>query len=235
MNNYAPRISRSYDDLSGSVQLWSNIAQRIICGEHYADKQDKTTHVHLGIWASPVKEESLKRTFNSIRQDKLSGTKVWAWSHKKHPKLIDFVIQPEEHDDYPHYWTSTFKYIRYVLKGNAPKFVKCISPEIVERARKSWKTDDPVASVSQPGNVYIINSKKPSKTITRRELLAEMSEIYHEMKDKTQRETVQMCCRVLRKYGFGINLYHVREYYYALVWDDESPFNTTTEKILSIL
>lgn len=212
--NVAPRVSMPFLDLSGVIELWASQCEKLIVYEHISDSQVKKTHCHLLMIGSKVGVEQLKNLAKScIVPGK--GQQFWKWESR---------IPPDE------------TFITYMSKGKlAPKFIKNISPAEVEEWKLKWI--DPTAKSNSPqGDTFIVYKKSPPKTITRKEMLAEMAEKYmRDLKDKSQRNVVHLICQILRKYGFGINPYHVREYYYALVFDDETPFNITVEKCLSIL
>jgi len=209
--NYAPRVTMSYADLSGVITNWANQCEEMIVYEHVADANVKRTHCHLLMLGAQVCIETLK---NIARKqiDVGKGQQFWKWESKLPPDM---------------------SFITYMSKGNlSPVFNKGIPNSKIELFKGQWQTRTATAT---PGNVYIIPAKKDRILITRKMMLGEMLEDYMKLVNKTQRDTVQLICRVLRKYGSGINPYHVREYYYALVWEDDNPFNFTVEKCLTML
>lgn len=214
--NVAPRVSLPYVDLSGVIKLWADECEAFIVYEHVSDTTVKKTHCHFLMLGCAVGPEQMKNIAKRVMVPG-KGQAFWKWESK---------LPPDQ------------SFITYMSKGKlAPKFVKNISPAEVEEWRLKWVDPAAKSNSSEPGNVYIINKKPPPKTISRKELLAEMTETYilKKYNDTKKREIVQMICQIVRKYGFGINPYHVREYYYALVWDQDDLFNFTTEKCLSLL
>jgi len=212
----APRVSLPYMDLSGVIKTWADQCETLVVYEHVADSQVKKTHVHLLMVGIRVGVEQLK---NLAKRHIVpgKGQAFWKWESK---------TPPDE------------SFITYMSKGKlAPKFIKNISPAQIEEWRLKWVDPAAKSNSSETGNVYIVSKKPPPKTISRKELLAEMTENYYlkKLDDTKRREVVQLICQILRKYGFGINPYHVREYFYALVWDKDDPFNFTVEKCLSLL
>lgn len=116
MNNYAIRLSLAYADASGIVAIWSERATQIVVFEHPADKKVRRSHCHIGLWGSDVKEERLKRDV----PNRGKGNEYWSWKTM---------------NDSPE--TGTF--LRYSSKGiHAPKFLKNISPDLVESERSKW-------------------------------------------------------------------------------------------------
>lgn len=200
----------SYADLSGVIMRWGGHCDQMIVYEHVADGSVKRTHCHLLMMGVRVTIETLKNAARSLVTVG-KGQQFWKWESKTPPD-------------------ETF--ITYMAKGDlTPVFNKGFEHSKIELLRGLWQTR---TAAAEPGNVYIIGKKSPI-LVTRKMLLGEMLEDYVKLDDKSQRSTVQLICRVIRKYGFGINPYHVREYYYALVWEDDSPFNFAVEKCLAML
>jgi len=125
-NNYAPRLSLSYADLSGVVAAYAEVCDKLIVYEHEADGKVKTTHIHLLIIGSSNKDEALRRLAQKARMDiRMSGNEFWKWAIKKEHKA-KFVSDP-------------LSFITYMAKGKlAPKYVKNISPAEVEERRTAW-------------------------------------------------------------------------------------------------
>jgi len=128
--NYAPRVSVSYADISNVILEWSKVCDQFIVYEHDADEEVATTHCHFLMMSSTVKEEALKRRFYKLYPTDRLGNDLWAWKHKEHPN-------------------PDLGYIKYMSKGVlAPKFVKNISPAIVDEFRQKWVPKNPVSSVA---------------------------------------------------------------------------------------
>jgi len=219
-------IRRPFKDISGIVAAWSNKCERLLVGEHDPHDEETSTHCHILISNSTVKKEQLQR----IQKEFLPGLA------KNEHWIMELTIGKKNKPRVP-YKTSLLA--PYVMKGAAEKFSHKFSEEELEMSREAWVPPKQSASpsINQLGDIYIINKRNPPKTISRKELLAEMTETYilKKYNDTNKREIVQMICHILRKYGFGINPYHVREYFYALLWDQDDLFNFTTEKCLSLL
>ena len=220
-------IRRPFKDISGIVTAWSNKCERLLVGEHDPHDEETSTHCHILISNSTVKKEQLQR----IQKEFLPGLA------KNEHWIMELTIGKKNKPRVP-YKTSLLA--PYVMKGAAEKFNHKFSDEELEMSREAWVPPMQSASSSnnQPGNVYIISKKSPPKTITRKELLAEMCENFFSMEqsDKDDKHVVvSMCCKVLRKYGFGINLWHVREYYFALMFDEQDKYNETVNKIVHLI
>lgn len=128
MPNYAPRVSMSYDDVSGVIQVWADSADKVAVFEHPADEDVNSTHVHLILIGCKYKTaEPLKRQFNAITQTTRKGNELWSWEHKDHP-------DPD------------IGFLKYMSKGSiAPKYLKNISEQEVEHWRQQWKPNTPKA------------------------------------------------------------------------------------------
>jgi len=124
--NYAPRLSLSYDDLSGVVAAFAKVCDELIVYEHEADEKVKKTHIHLLIIRSQVKDEALRRLAQKTRSDiRMSGNEFWKWAVK------------EEHKS--SLCSDPYSFITYMSKGKlAPKYVKNISGSKVEEYRSKW-------------------------------------------------------------------------------------------------
>ena len=125
-SNYAPRITLSYNDVSGIVESWADRCEKLIVYEHEADTKIKSTHVHILIIGSSTKDEALRRVAQAKRTDiRMFGNEFWKWAINKEHK-DKFVSDPE----------ST---ITYMAKGKlAPKFVKGFTPDEIEERRSMW-------------------------------------------------------------------------------------------------
>lgn len=131
MPNYAPRVSLSYNDLSGVVALWSQSCARMAVYEHEADEEVPTTHVHLIMIDSKYKTaEAMKREFYRFIQTDRKGNELWSWHHRTNSN-------------------PDITFLTYMSKGQLrPKFTKNITPAEVEEHRALWvdHKKTPVAS-----------------------------------------------------------------------------------------
>lgn len=228
--NHAPRVSRAYDDISGGLQEWCDIAERCIVVEHGPDQGCNKTHVHLGIWNCGVKAEALKRRFKTKTGLKLSGNADWAWEHKDHPAglpdfeedvQIDGMIVPTPKS------IEIFNYLKYLIKGDLSrvKLVKNISPALLERARESWV--DSVKNDNSPQVIHIEHVKVKSPPY-QQTVICDATEqwlIYkRECKEKGEEpdevQVMEMVCNAMRKVSKGINPHMVRDLSYAVLYDD---------------
>lgn len=119
MQNYAPRVSLPWSDLSGVATLWANYCDRFIAYEHEADAKVSRTHCHFLMIDCKVKEEAFKR------MSKLPGrgNEFWKWATKE---------TPDE------------SFITYLSKGKLrEKFKKNFSDQIVEERRGLWVEHEP--------------------------------------------------------------------------------------------
>lgn len=115
--NYAVRLSLAYADCSGIVALWSQRANSVSVFEHPADAEVERSHCHIGLWNVDVKAEALKRMI----PNRGKGNEYWSWKPMK---------------DSP----DQGSFLTYCSKGiHAPKFLKNISPDIVEGAKARWE------------------------------------------------------------------------------------------------
>ena len=85
MNNYAPRFSLPYADLSGVIAKYAEICEKIIVYEHERDDKVKKTHIHLLIIGSSKKDEALRR-LKTLTDIRMSGNEFWKWSVKEDHK-----------------------------------------------------------------------------------------------------------------------------------------------------
>lgn len=137
---YSVRLTMPYADCSGICEIWSQRATQIVVYQHPADSKVKQTHCHIGLWGLDVKSEALKRDV----PNRGKGNKYWSWREMK---------------DTPE--TGTF--LRYSSKGvHAPKFIKNISPVLVESERSKWvdkkeTPDNPKSSIPKSEFEKLLN------------------------------------------------------------------------------
>lgn len=114
--NYAPRISLPWNDLSGVASIWQEYCSQIIIYEHDADEEVSRTHCHFLMIDCTVKEERLKR----LSKLPGKGNEFWSWIHKQFPN-------------------PDVTFIKYMSKGTLrPVFQKNFSDQIVEEQRGLW-------------------------------------------------------------------------------------------------
>jgi hypothetical protein len=134
MNSYAPRISLPYDEVKLAMDKWASEAEQVIVFQHDADATVKTTHCHILIIGSKVKEEALKRRFKeSYPGLDTTGNQFWKWKTDRVPDL---------------------SFITYMSKGKLrSKYSKNISGDIEEEFRLKW-SEPTTGTFSTPTNKY---------------------------------------------------------------------------------
>lgn len=231
MYTHAPRITRSYDDISGGLAEWFNRCSHALVVQHEPDEGCSKTHEHIGLWGCEVQAEQLKRDFNKVTKLKLSGNKDWAWDHKdfpgglpayEEPPIIDGVVTPGNTAQ-----EQTWKYIRYCIKGDLDH-VKCsknISPALMEAAAADWAVR--TKERNQPDVIHIIekrNRPPPYQQL----VIADAAERWYAYKREAtekdelinETEVVEYVCDAMRKQSKGINPHMVRDLSYAVLYDD---------------
>lgn len=148
MNNYAPRISASFADISGVISQWYNLCEKVAIFEHPADRTVKRTHCHLLLMGCTVKAEALKRRFTKEYPNE-GGNKFWKWESKREPSV---------------------PIIRYFSKGRFhSKYLQGITQEEEEHYRSLWVGDKPAILddvISQLGDTNEIVVKPQQTLIT---------------------------------------------------------------------
>lgn len=115
---YAIRITRSYQDISGVIADWATVSHNLICYEHKADSEIKATHVHILIMGCTLGQEGLKK--RALKYLPLKGNQDWSF-------------RPDE------YFNDAQRYITYMSKGQlVPVFTKEFDPMEIERLRALW-------------------------------------------------------------------------------------------------
>lgn len=129
--NYAVRLTLSYADCSGIVSQWADRSSQVSVFEHPADDKVNRSHCHIGIWNVECKSEALKRMI----PNRGKGNEFWSWKEMK---------------DSPDQGT----FLTYCSKGiHAPKFLKNISPDIVERFSKQYRKPMPQGPMAERPSV----------------------------------------------------------------------------------
>lgn len=228
MSNHAPRISRAYHDISGTLSIWYDRAERIIVCQHDPDEGCARRHLHVGIWNSEIKEDQLKQLFNRHAQEKLKGNEDWSWKHKDHPNglpnwedipIVNGVAMPNNAQQ-----MSNYKYLRYAIKGNKEHvvFSKGISDDLIAAAADDWKIKE-----DKPDVIIIEHVKKTVPGFQQLVIAEAYEDWFHykkECKEKDElvdtNELKTIVCRAMRKHGRGINMYMVRDLAWAVLYDD---------------
>lgn len=231
MINHAPRITRHFKDISGALQDWSDRSQVFIVSEHDPDEGCKKTHVHLGIWNCEVKDEALKRMFNSKTGLQLSGNKDWAWVHEEFKKGLpdweDIEIDPIL--GLPRLDTEAkkqnFKYLRYLIKGDLSRIflVKNISTALLEAASNSWVS----WKQQSPMNVTVIEKRVKPPPYQQTVIADAAADWMNYKRECNENGTIvekdyvaELICKHMRLQGRGINEYLVKDLAYAVLYDD---------------
>jgi len=130
MVNYAPRISLSFNDVSGVIKQWSTTCLAMAVYEHEADKDVNTTHIHLIMVDSKYKtEEQYKRIlYKELPSEARKGNDLWSWHHKSHPN-------------------PDLSFIKYMSKGKLrPVFVSNVIPAVIDEWTSQWEDVQPIQS-----------------------------------------------------------------------------------------
>lgn len=132
--NYAPTLHFPYVDVSGVMGLWSQSCQKMAVFEHSPDEGCATVHLHILMEGSTyTTPEALKRQFHSLVQTDKKGNALWAWSHKDFPIVSGLDS------------SGGMQYLTYMTKGiHNAKFLKNISPALVDKAKAMWVNKSPV-------------------------------------------------------------------------------------------
>jgi len=126
--SYAPRITLPYSDISGIVGMWAESCAQVAVFEHEADSKVNNTHCHILLLNSDIQDEALKRKWKNCPG---KGNEFWKWASK--------------------YGTPDLNFLKYMSKGKLrPKFIKNISPDVVEEQRKQWIEPPPKVAKSSP-------------------------------------------------------------------------------------
>lgn len=128
MTNYAPLVRKSYNDMSGVIQVWAHACGQMAVYEHEADEAVKTTHLHMIMLDTKYKTaEGFKRLYYKMfpNEDKSEGNGLWSWTNKEFP-------------------VPGIEFVTYMTKGVLrPKFVKNISEDKLEELRGKWSEPTP--------------------------------------------------------------------------------------------
>lgn len=132
--NYAPTVHYPYADISGVVKLWADKCVSMVVYEHGPDVAQKSIHCHFYIEGCEYSTaEGLKRIFHSNFKTDKKANELWAWTHKEYPVIYQLSDQ------------GTKQYLKYMSKGElAPKYVKNISPDLLDEAKAMWVSPNPV-------------------------------------------------------------------------------------------
>lgn len=233
MVNHAPRITRSYSDLSGLLSYWYDKSTHVLVCQHDPDEKVRQTHLHLGIWGCDVQAEALKRKLNDGLECKLSGNKSWSWVHEEYPEglpdwedipVINGQAMPGNKNQQSNYF-----YLRYCIKGdlNHVKFSKNIPTALLEAAAADWAA--PVKGRSQPeASEESLRPRRERPPPYQQLVIADAAERWYaykreaKSKDELANETevVEFVCDAMRKHSKGVNPHMVRDLSYAVLYDD---------------
>jgi len=149
--NYAPLIRLPYHDVSGVIEMWADSCDSMAVYEHEADASVKTTHVHMIMIGCIYKTaEPLKRAYYKAfpAADKSEGNGLWSWTNKD--------------------WSNpNIEFITYMSKGHLrPKFIKNISPDIVEELRGKWS--EPTRALAK---LIVSNDNESNKKLTKSQII----------------------------------------------------------------
>jgi len=198
MRNYCPRVSLSYQDISGVVQEWSETCEKMVVYEHQRDAKVNRTHCHMLLINCKYKTpEALKRQFHSRVKTTMKGNELWSWESK--------------------YGEPNDSFIKYMTKGTlAEIFSKNYSPAELEGHRLQWQ------DLTPKGETLLTEKKESSKSKYDlvQEMLNSLDENY--VQGKCTRYLadylVSVVLNVLRKNRIVIGRYKVREYRDALMY-----------------
>lgn len=204
MPNYAPRVTLSYNDVSGVIRMWSKSCDKMVVYEHEADEEVATTHVHMIMVNCKYKsQDTLCNQFRKLIETERKGNELWSWEHKNYPN-------------------PDITYIKYMTKGKLkPVYVKNVSEDEIETYRSQWVDNSPKRVVVSDDNNVVIPAK--TKQMTKWEMLCLM---YHEYElarkenrgfavSKSQRNRIII--NVLKEHKQVVGLYKVQEFSYALM------------------
>lgn len=231
MFTHAPRVTRSYADISASLLEWVDRSTVAIICQHDADAKVKQTHVHLGLWGCDVQAEALKRMFIKKSGLKLSGNEDWKWKYKRFPAGLppweEPVTTPAGLIIPGKGWDQNFQYLVYCIKGDLSrvKYSKNISQDILERARDAWI--DPVKDGPTRTEVHIEHVKVRSPPYQQTVIMDATVEWLNYKKEhpglgynETRDTVIMLVCNAMRKCSKGINPHMVRDLSYAVLYDD---------------
>lgn len=115
--DYFVRITRSYSDLSGLVNIWSARADKVVVYEHTGDETEKI-HIHMVIKGSDVHKKQLK---NLVGYLNLKGNEDWSFKNYQEGNAMI-----------------------YMTKGKLePKFIKGYTQEDTDFWKSQWRDRKP--------------------------------------------------------------------------------------------
>lgn len=199
MPNYAPRVSLSFNDMSGVIRMWSNSCDKMVVYEHEADEDVKTTHVHMIMINCKYKsQDTLCNQFRKLIDIDLKGNSLWSWEHK------DFKNPDED-------------FITYMSKGCLePVFIKNMTNGDIEKYKSRWKNYEKKVAVPIG---QIVEARVTQKT--KWELLNIMNheiQLYQQQHPNhmiTKEIRNRIIVQVLKEEKQVIGLYKVQEFSYA--------------------
>lgn len=220
MPNYAPRVSLSYNDMSGVIHVWAKSCTQMAVYQHSPDQGCTKTHVHMIMLGCTYKTcETLKKQFYKLTGSELDGNELWEWTHK------EWEGQPD------------LSFITYMSKGELrPVFVKDITDEEIEELRKKWVSHPKGVESSQIQTR--IKTKEPKK-LTKYDICVEVMSSIKEHNPGLATENIsdELWFRAIRKVLIAhrqpLGLYKVVDIYDAcIMYNDKNKFLSNCLQIL---
>lgn len=216
--HHAIRVSQSYADISGNIQIWADRCKRVLVVEHEKDDEVATTHVHIALFDCEVQAEALKRMFLNPG----SGNKFWSfkkWSDKPHPHLAS---------------TPYSYYLVYMFKSNLREsYSKEYSTAEIEEFRlawQSWASTLPLAPEDAVLRQTNLIDKQPKSKLTKHGIVSEVVNLVlseypaltaeqrkAKLQDLTETQIYKLIRKVLIRENQALGLYKQIDLYDAFV------------------
>lgn len=164
MSHYAIRISRSYQDISGSIIKMAELSDKSVWYEHPTDDFVSRTHVHGLLLSSSIKTDTVK---NWIKKE-LGVTEFnksdWAFSNSFALKTGGKILITL--DNYT-------KYITYMSKGiYDPKYNKGFSEDFIIGCKNGWVEPVKQPQLTPEGKIsWVVKETPKEKKLREWELL----------------------------------------------------------------
>jgi len=212
LHHHAIRVSQSYADISGNIQLWADRSKRVLVVEHEADDEVATTHVHIALFDCQVQAEALKRMF--INPGKGNGF----WSFKKWSDESHETLQAIPYS----------KYLVYTFKGYLREsFSKEYSTAELELFRTHWTVFKPAESHLRQTNLI---DSQPKTKLTKHGIVSEVVNLVlseypaltaeqrkAKLQDLTETQIYKLIRKVLIRENQALGLYKQIDLYDAFV------------------
>lgn len=198
------------------TELATNTRRVLVC-QHDADDEVNRTHVHMLLYQSQTKEESIKRKIKKITNMELKGNSDWSWVDKLPTvKREEFWLDAEPccSDE-----MEVFKYIRYIIKGDKTnvRYVSNIPQSFIDKASGDW---EPTKIKLERVLVF----EKQKRIPYQQDVLAGAGAKWIEYKKSTEfpdrKKVIDFVCEEMRRVSKGINPYLIKELAYAVLHDD---------------